>query len=272
LWNNTGLRGSQLSLRKGDILISYSDVEGGSDGVYVDEGTLNWLEGNIDADPYFVNPNNDDYHLKSQAGRWDPYSLSWISDAVTSPCIDKGDSGSDWMGELWPHGKRINMGAFGGTPEASMSLLSIGNIADLNNDGCVDYKDKMLFVDRWLYEAVLLPEDLDRNGFVNFTDSAIFANNWRLPSVQASNPQPANHAKDIDVTVDLSWTAGPYAESHDVCFGTSRPPPFACNQTVTTFDAGIMAPATKYYWRIGEVNSSGKTIAPLWSFTTVVPP
>ena len=45
---------------------------------------------------------------------------------VTSPCIDAGDPTADWTGELWPHGGRINMGAYGGTPEASMSLSIVG--------------------------------------------------------------------------------------------------------------------------------------------------
>jgi parallel beta-helix repeat protein len=32
-----------------------------------------------------------------------------------------GDPNSDWTSEIWPHGERINMGAYGGTQEASMS-------------------------------------------------------------------------------------------------------------------------------------------------------
>jgi hypothetical protein len=94
-------------------------------------------------DPLFANPgywdpndttddpNDDfwvegDYHLKSQAGRWDPNSESWVKDDVTSPCIDTGDPNSDFSGETWPHGGRINMGAYGGTREASMSLETEG--------------------------------------------------------------------------------------------------------------------------------------------------
>ena len=68
-----------------------------------------------------------DYHLKSQAGRWDPYSASWLIDDVTSLCIDAGEANSDWTAELWPHGKRINMGAYGGTQQASMSLSTVGH-------------------------------------------------------------------------------------------------------------------------------------------------
>ena len=63
-----------------------------------------------------------DYHLCSQAGRWDPSSQTWVQDDIDCPCVDAGDPDWDWTGEIWPHGDRINMGAYGGTPQASMSL------------------------------------------------------------------------------------------------------------------------------------------------------
>jgi len=196
----------------------------------------------------------------------------WVLDNVTSPCIDFGDPNSNWTAELWPHGKRINIGAYGGTPEAGMSLSNAGNIVDLNGDGCVDYTDVMLLTDKWLYEAILLAEDLDRNGFVNFTDVAIFANNWQGIPNQASCPNPADGAIGVDPNTDLSWTADHSVTSHDVYFGTRNPPPFVCNQTSTTFEAGKMAYSTKYYWRIDEVNSGGVTTGTVWSFRTYGPP
>jgi hypothetical protein len=157
-------------------------------------------QGNIDMDPCFADPGywadvndpnvivepNDpnaiwvigDYHLKSQAGRWDPNSPSWLKDDVTSLCIDAGDPNSDWTAELWPHGKQMNMGAFGGTAQASMSLSNLGNIADLNNDDSVDHVDMMMLTNGWLRQEILLAEDLDRNGSVGFTDFSILAENW----------------------------------------------------------------------------------------------
>ena len=132
--------------------------------------------GNINAEPQL---HGYDYHLRSTAGRWDPDSQSWVQDDVNSPCIDAGDPSSDWTAELWPHGKRINMGAYGGTPQASMSLSDVGNIADLNNDDKVDFSDLLLFTDEWINEQILLPEDLNRDSFVDFIDFAIFSNNWR---------------------------------------------------------------------------------------------
>ena len=78
-------------------------------------------EGNLDTDPLFVDPDNGDYHLKSEAGRWDPISQSWVQDDVTSPCIDAGDPTNLISSEPSPHGDIINMGAYGGTSEASKS-------------------------------------------------------------------------------------------------------------------------------------------------------
>ncbi len=135
--------------------------------------------GNISVDPCFADPCNGDYHLKSYYGRWDPNTHTWIQDNVTSPCIDAGEPNDpNWMNELWPHGKRINMGAYGGTPEASMSASEYGNIADLNHDGMVNFADFTLFCNSWPLEQVLLAGDLDRNGVVDYNDLAIFIEQW----------------------------------------------------------------------------------------------
>jgi predicted outer membrane repeat protein len=91
-------------------VITYSNIQNGFTG-----------EGNIDADPLFADPNNGDYHLKSQAGRWDLNSQSWVIDEATSPCIDAGDPGTPVGFEPLPNGGIINMGAYGGTDEASKS-------------------------------------------------------------------------------------------------------------------------------------------------------
>jgi len=147
--------------------VTYSDVEGGWEG-----------EGNIAEDPCFADPCNGDFHLKSQAGRWDPLAHSWVLDDVTSRCIDAGDPSSDWTAELWPHGKRINMGRYGGTPEASMSLSAVGCAADLDLSERVDLRDFGSFADKWRAEQVFLPEDIDRNGRVDWLDLKDFAQDW----------------------------------------------------------------------------------------------
>ncbi len=104
---------------------------------------------------------------------------AWVVDDVTSPCIDAGDPNDmGWQDELWPHGGRINMGAYGGTPQASMSLNPVGNPADLNHDDAVDLGDWSLWSDDWLDERVLLDSDFDLNNIVDPNDLSIFLNNW----------------------------------------------------------------------------------------------
>ena len=167
-------RGSHLTVR-------YCDIEGGRDGVSISgaHSTLTWQEGNMDAAPHFAGPDARDYHVRSEAGRWAPRAQSWVRDRVTSPCIDAGDPNANWTAELWPHGRRTNLGAFGGTPQASMSLSIAGSPADLNSDDAVDAEDLRMLGDLWLKDDVLLAEDINRDGVVNLPDFALFADDWR---------------------------------------------------------------------------------------------
>jgi hypothetical protein len=97
-------------VRPGEFKIRFNDIQGGWAG-----------EGNIDQDPLFADPDGDDYRLRSQAGRWDPQAATWVLDQVTSPCIDAGDPVSDFAQEPGPNGRRIDLGAYGGTSQASKS-------------------------------------------------------------------------------------------------------------------------------------------------------
>ncbi len=124
LWGDLASQGAEIFIGGGfsSLSISYSNVQGGQSGsqVYVNNALI-WGDGNIDADPFFTDPENEDYHLKSQAGRWDPTSESWIIDDVTSPCIDAGDPNNPVGLEPMPNGGIINIGAYGGTEQASKS-------------------------------------------------------------------------------------------------------------------------------------------------------
>jgi hypothetical protein len=77
--------------------------------------------GNISEVPIFVEPDNGDYHLQSEYGRYLPEDGVWVTDSQTSPCIDSGDPSMHTGREQKPHGGRVNMGAYGGTPYASKS-------------------------------------------------------------------------------------------------------------------------------------------------------
>ncbi|MHC4437752.1 MAG: right-handed parallel beta-helix repeat-containing protein [Planctomycetota bacterium] len=85
------------------------------------EGAVNASNGNISTDPKFADSDSGDYHLKSRHGRYSPIDGTWPTDSISSPCIDTGNPGRDPGREQRPHGSKINMGAYGGTPFASLS-------------------------------------------------------------------------------------------------------------------------------------------------------
>ena len=143
--NSAGNNGNSLACTADDedsnspssVQIVNSIFRDGEKGIYNDDsstiavtysnlldsdGKGNWPgEGNIYTDPRFADPDNGDFHLKSKAGRFDPDTMEWIIDAQTSQCIDSGDEYSPVGDEPEPNGGIINMGAYGGTSQASKS-------------------------------------------------------------------------------------------------------------------------------------------------------
>ena len=112
LWGNTPDQIRTFGSSSGVGGVTYCDVQGGHPG-----------EGNIDVDPLFADPGAGDYHLRSEAGRWDPARQRWVIDDATSPCIDAGNPVSLGLAALEPepNGGRVNLGVYGGTREASKS-------------------------------------------------------------------------------------------------------------------------------------------------------
>lgn len=98
LWN----RGSEIDIYESNPTVTYCNVEGGWSG-----------EGNIDADPLFVQPTGDDYHL-----------------TFNSPCKDAGDNSAavlpseDCEGDPRIHGGTVDIGA----DEFHLHLYPVGDI------------------------------------------------------------------------------------------------------------------------------------------------
>ena len=126
LWDN---RPGEIVVESGDDpVVSFSNVLGTWPGI-----------GNTAINPDFAwpgywtaDPGNPqatwipgDYHLMSQSGRWDSDSLTWVADGLTNACIDAGDPDRPFGHESFPNGRRVNMGAYGETAQASRSPLSI---------------------------------------------------------------------------------------------------------------------------------------------------
>ena len=98
-------------------VITYCDFYGNTGWNYLNCTDPTGANGNLSVDPLFANAGAGDFRLKSQAGRWN--GTSWVTDAVTSPCLNEGDPASAYADEPAPNGARINMGFDGNTIHAS---------------------------------------------------------------------------------------------------------------------------------------------------------
>lgn len=110
LWGDTP---SEITVVAGSAAVAYSDIQGSYAGT-----------GNSNTNPLFADPHTD-LHEQSKYGRYT--STGWVNDAQSSPCIDAGDPTMDYSQEPVPNGRRINMGAYGNTAQASKSI-PIGTI------------------------------------------------------------------------------------------------------------------------------------------------
>ena len=104
----------------------------------------------------------------------------------------------------------------------------------------------------------------------------------------ARGPNPKDGTLHTDTWVNLSWSPGDFAVSHDVYLGDNfddvdngTGDTFRGNQTSTMFIVGFpgfaypegLVPGTTYYWRIDEVNEADPNSpwkGPIWSFS--IPP
>ncbi|MCP4582622.1 MAG: T9SS type A sorting domain-containing protein [candidate division Zixibacteria bacterium] len=93
LWADSAESGDEVYTISDSIDITYSDIQGGWEG-----------QGNIDADPLFVDPTSGDYHL-----------------LAGSPCIDTGDPESP----LDPDSTRADMGAFYFDQHVDIEIIDI---------------------------------------------------------------------------------------------------------------------------------------------------
>jgi hypothetical protein len=128
---NSGYAIAEMTAAGSPSSVRYNDFWNNATGMYWDQGTTAYADvavldatvvecdNNLSVDPLFADPPSRDFHLKSNGGRYDPATATWVVDAVNSPSIDAGDPASPFANEPAPHGGRINQGAYGNTVEAS---------------------------------------------------------------------------------------------------------------------------------------------------------
>jgi len=188
------------------VNVTYTDIQGGSDAIQGLTGGI----GNIAVDPCFVSPGtwtvspyystagrwlDGDYHLKSAGWRWTPFmthGTHWVWDGPTSQCIDAGNPADALSDEIvavandpigqWGRNVRINMGAYGGTREASMAPHQWARLTDINNDGVVNLGDFSYLGRSLNATSSRHPADATRDGQVDYADLMLMADEWLQPT------------------------------------------------------------------------------------------
>ena len=141
--------------------VLFSDIQGGWPGI-----------GNIDADPLFVDPDNDDYHL-----------------SAGSPCIDAGDNTAvpkEIVTDLDGNPRFVDDLQ---TPDCQQAPRQCGDPPvvdmgayefqpwDLDGDGCVGILDLLALLAAWGSNPGH-PADFDNDGAVDVLDLLALLANW----------------------------------------------------------------------------------------------
>ncbi|MHC4643117.1 MAG: choice-of-anchor Q domain-containing protein, partial [Planctomycetota bacterium] len=295
VWNNTGRWYDQIHTAElGEKAeVTFCDVQGSWEGL-----------GNIDADPLFADREAGDYHMTRKSpciNAGDPNYMAGPNETdldgkfrVIGGRIDIGAYEAPIFVEAKIVPQTINLESKGKSITCYIWLPDEYDVTDIEPNSIFledEIQPRQFLVDEQTQVATAKfsrseVQNILDIGTVELTISIWLKDGNRFKGTdvikvthegdgkfakpeQASNPDPPNGATTVGIDADLSWTAGSYATSHDVYFGTANPPPFIGNQTDAIFDPGTMDYETTYYWRIDEINKWGTTTGDIWHFTTV---
>ena len=108
-----------------------------------------------------------------------------------------------------------------------------------------------------------------------FTTSTAFGQCDDVQAAVASLPSPSDASVSVQVSTDLSWTAGACSTSSQLYFGTDPAlgmDTFQGEKTSPWTPSEALTPLTTYYWQVVTFNVDGPdTQGPVWSFTTTDP-
>ncbi|MDO8303197.1 MAG: Ig-like domain-containing protein, partial [Sedimentisphaerales bacterium] len=99
------------------------------------------------------------------------------------------------------------------------------------------------------------------------------------PPDAPGSPNPVSGTVDVARNQDISWATAARATSYRVYFSTSQADVEVMNAsaqqvpdiTALSWDTGLMAVNTNYYWRIVAINEAGSAAGPVWTFRTGTP-
>ena len=184
-------------------------------------------KGNLSQDPGYADRKRRDYHPKSETGRWNAVTGAWIVDTSYSPCIDAGDPASAYAREPQPNGRRINLGAYGNTAEASKAAGLIVAHRPASNATACPRGTAIVLTFRW----PVTPASAESHLVVASAGgtSVKGAYRWLVPAVQMSftpeTPLEMNAVYNVTLTPGTKRSDGPTATwAENFSFTTGNEP------------------------------------------------
>jgi hypothetical protein len=182
-----------------------------------------------------------DFHLLSTAGRFNPTSETFVSDAVSSPLIDAGAPSSPFVNEPSPNGSRVNIGLYGNTWQASKTPTNARLITVSMNDGG---RGELVKVLKWVAVGAATAHT------VRLEFSSDGGSTWStiVAGLPATNGQYVWDTRTVDSTIRGVWRV------------ISETDPFVQAQTERLF--AIRNQGLSFYVNNSSTNGNVYTTAP----------
>jgi hypothetical protein len=214
IWgNHSNTAGPQIAVSGTDpynplpatLEVSYSDVQDGKSGVYVDVGQNDplWI-GNINEDPLFETGLLGEYYLSHvQAGQ-----------SADSPCVDTGSTDVRTAGMdtyLTRTDNQLDRGVVDmGFHRRFAVAPDMCRVADMERDGIIDLPDLLILAEYWLGTGCSINDgsefgwchaaDIDKSQDVDFYDYAFLTYCWEIEDTKPPQPNP------------MEWKDPPYPD------------------------------------------------------------
>jgi len=208
---------------------------------------------------------NGDIFLSTRPSRDDSWGIPYRLPVLSSGRNDWGVTFASGDSVVYlQRSDPLDLGPGPAQATSDLWQVEVTPIMDLNGDGAIDksdlteLQDNIGNTDNSLYDIAPMPLG---DGIANDKDWIVLRE-YLFPLL-ATSPYPGIKAKDIPSDAVLSWESGPFAQAHDVYFGsdyndvndaTTTDSAYMGSEQTNSYDPGRLDFGKTYYWRVDEIN------------------